>query len=318
MTNFQKKILITILYIATVCYSHAAVVDVQLTSRYLKENSYFINFLNTALSNFGDDTQKDKLIQATNFEFKAQVFQLQGNYEQCYKELRNSQQILKPLFREVLTKLYIEDATKILDSTSPLIINKSNVLAKKYVSYAYKHIRLANISVDMGHGLDEQLYSLKIKYFIEGITSIRKAKKYILLALIENAKPFAEKPEAYEQTYEDAKKAKEYPIPKTPPYEEVQKDLKDLTLRNLIKKEISEQYDLLLHHNDNYMIIDPKKKSIVVEEIINNKLKVDSRAVPLEVSEANNDNNPLKTNEVGNNQDTPTSTPATEIPKDNP
>ena len=281
---FLRNIFLTLFFYGFLFSIEAVPVNDRTTERYLHENHYFLDFMNVALSNFGNDDLNKKLIQAAQFDFKAKVWQLQGNYKECYKQIRNSQQILKDLYYNVLLSVYIEEAKKILQTVSPLIVNSNNPLSKKYISYAYQHIALAEKAASLGHGADEPLYSLKIKQFIEGIKNIRKSKKFTLAAMVENAKPPEEKPDYYVQTYEEAKKIDI--LPKTPPYKEIKDSLLDLSTRGFIKKEIIEKYNLFLHHDDNYQLIFTSKKSLVVETLndgtINNDPLSTTNTTPVE------------------------------------
>ncbi len=179
-------ILISLLVFITPAFPFS---DQTTTERILKENKYFIEFLNVGLTNLAKakiEKVDQKFFDIYQTHFNAQVSYLQSNYKNSFYNIRNSQKKQVDLCVELINNIYLEDAKNILDKLAPMIIRSKNQRARLYLTLAYRDRSICRNFETIADASNPKLYSYKVAQYIEGIKFARRAKRYGFLALYES------------------------------------------------------------------------------------------------------------------------------------
>lgn len=235
----------------------AAAPDQGFVEKILRENRYFIEFANVSVSNFGSPENEKALKEANQHNFNANLYYLESNYVDAFKEIRLSQEILLDLYYDILQKRYIEDSRTLLDLNAPIIIQSKDRKSAHFLQLGYRDVEVARQFRDMGYNYNRFLFSNKIRYYIDGIKRARRAKRFAFLALIESKTPIEDKEDYQTQTWDDARNKDERE--KIRDYERVKNNL----VNQMNRKLYSDTMNFFLHHDDNYGLISGQKKSLL-------------------------------------------------------
>jgi hypothetical protein len=235
----------------------AAAPDQGFVEKILRENRYFIEFANVCVSNFGSPENEKALKQANQHNFNANLYYLESNYVDAFKEIRLSQEILRDLYYDILQKRYIEDSRSLLDLNAPIIIQSKDRKSAHFLQLGYRDVEVARQFRDMGYNYNRFLFSNKIRYYIDGIKRARRAKRFAFLALIESKTPIEDKEDYQTQTWDDARNKDE--SEKIRDYERVKNNL----VNQMNRKLYTDTMNFFLHHDDNYGLISGQKKSLL-------------------------------------------------------
>lgn len=235
----------------------SAAPDQGFVEKILRENRYFIEFANVSVSNFGSPENEKALKEANQHNFNANLYYLESNYVDAFKEIRLSQEILLDLYYDILQKRYIEDSRTLLDLNAPIIIQSKDRKSAHFLQLGYRDVEVARQFRDMGYNYNRFLFSNKIRYYIDGIKRARRAKRFAFLALIESKTPIEDKEDYQTQTWDDARNKDERE--KIRDYERVKNNL----VNQMNRKLYSDTMNFFLHHDDNYGLISGQKKSLL-------------------------------------------------------
>jgi len=159
------------------------------TERVVKDNEYFLFFLNVCITNFGDQKMIDRLKEIYQKHFNGQIAYLQSDYPRCYKNIYESQKKQVSLFADITLNLYLKDAKNILDSMAPSIISSKDVIARKYLSLGYRSRTVGKNHYIIGDASNPKICSYIINRYIKAIKKIRRSKKYAFLSLFKSQEP---------------------------------------------------------------------------------------------------------------------------------
>lgn len=233
-----------------------------LVERILNENRYFLEFINTSVSNFGTQNNIKQLKDANQKHFNANLWYLQSEYSKAYKEIRGSQEILRDLYLDLLENRYIEDTQTLLNISAPVIIQSKDKKAELFLRLGYRDLASSHQYRKVGYNYNKFLYSNKIRYFIDGIKRARRAKRYAFLALIESKTPLEEKEDYKKQTLDEALNP-EHRFERQTDYERIRN-----TLTNRINRQLIENtHNFFLHHADNYGFVGQGKDPILENSV---------------------------------------------------
>ncbi len=252
----RKRIIqIIVLFSATAVFSVSP--DQTFTERALKDNRYFLEFINKGVSNFGTEKNIEQLKEANQHNFNANLWYLQSDYVSSFKEIRASQELMRDLYLDLLTNRYIEDARYLLDLSAPRIVQSKDKKAEMFLRLGYRDLEVSRQYYLKGFNYNRFLFSNKIRHYIDGIKRARRAKRFAFLALIESKTPVEEKDEYRTQTLDEALRKIE--TEDISDYERVKNLLTNMINRQLFKDE----YNFFLHHYDNYGYISEEKENIL-------------------------------------------------------
>lgn len=225
--------------------------------RKLRENRYFLEFVNSGVSNFGDEKCRNLLQKAAVKHYQAYREYLKGQYEESHDFIRQSQLILRDLYVYIYDAIYRRDALYLLQSNSVVVVSSRDERAIKLLNLGYRDVKHGDIYRKKGYHYPKHLYSIKIYSYIDGIKYLRQAKRYAFLALIETHTPLPDKADFKVQTAEDY--FNKEPV-------ELQRDylrVKNLLTNMIDRKYFTNDYDYFTHHDDNYGYISLGKKNLL-------------------------------------------------------
>lgn len=235
----------------------AAAPDQGFVEKILRENRYFTEFANVCVSNFGSAENEKSLKDANQHNFNANLYYLESNYVDAFKEIRLSQEILLDLYYDVLQKRYIEDSRTLLDLNAPVIIQSKDKKSSHFLQLGYRDVEVSRQFRDMGYNYNRFLFSNKIRYYIDGIKRARRAKRFAFLSLIESKTPIEDKVDYQTQTWDDHRNKDDRE--KIRDYERVKNNM----VNQMNRKLYSDGMNFFLHHDDNYGLISGQKKSLL-------------------------------------------------------
>lgn len=254
------------------------------------ENKENLNFINVALSNLAPsqeeaaqappagteapkknlDFEYFKLLKAANqSDFSGNMWYLQSNYTYGFRQLRQAQGELKGIFEIVLQK-YIEDAKALLESAAPAIIRSNDNNAKALLRLGFRDLRSSEDLYTTGLNSSPHQYRYKLTLYKEGILTLRRAKRFAILAMIYSKTPDEDKPEYQYRSNEDLKEARSEEKQRN--YEKVRDTLINYIENKRMERTIlppgnpdAKPLDLLEQHDDNYGFITSKKVDLLLE-----------------------------------------------------
>ncbi|MCZ8344048.1 MAG: AraC family transcriptional regulator [Leptospira sp.] len=255
------------------------------------ENKENLNFINVAVSNLapsqeeatgtppaaGTDPAKKnldfeyfKLLKAANqSDFSGNMWYLQSNYTYAFRQLRQAQGELKNIFEIVLQK-YIEDAKALLESAAPAIIRSNDNNAKALLRLGFRDLRSSEDLYTTGLNSSPHQYRYKLTLYKEGILTLRRAKRFAILAMIYSKTPDEDKPEYQYRSNEDLKEARSEEKQRN--YEKVRDTLINYIENKRMERTVlppgnpdAKPLDLLEQHDDNYGFITSKKVDLLIE-----------------------------------------------------
>lgn len=245
------------LFVMPLSMSWGASIDQGFVEKILRENRYFIEFVNISVSNFGSPENEKTLKDANQHNFNANLYYLESNYVDAFKEIRLSQEILLDLYYDIVQKRYIEDARTLLDLNAPIIIQSKDRKSAHFLQLGYRDVEVARQFRDMGYNYNRFLFSNKIRYYMDAIKRARRAKRFAFLSLIESKTPIEDKVDYQTQTWDDARNKDDREVIRD--YERVKNNLVNQMNRKLYENRMN----FFLHHDDNYGLISAQKKSVL-------------------------------------------------------
>ena len=243
----RKLLIVFPLYLLIQVQSiHGILADLKFMTHALETNRTFIDKINVAVTNFGEEKHYKMFEEAYMHDFNSNVYFLAANYVKSHEELLNSQKILRDLYLDILKNRYEVDAENLLKMSAPLIMLAKDKNAQYYLKKGYRHMSKAKEYRVKGYHFNRFLYSSKIKLYMAGMNQIKLAKKYAILALIESKIPIISKSDYTTQSLDVAKGLKVK--------ESIKKyhKLRFAIINNVERGNLDKNYPYLLHHADNY------------------------------------------------------------------
>ncbi len=197
----------------------------------LKDNKYFFYFINSTVSNYGNDKQRGIFTEALRRDLIARILYMKFSFDDSFTEVKQSQILLIELYRDVLIQ-EIKETRNILHESAVEVMDTNEYMPKKYLGLGYRSVKWADKTMLMADNLPETNYSIRLYEYVKAIKNIKTARRYAVVALLEKRIP----PE----------------IKKTINYNNYDQVVK------LIEEYISEKKErYLLMHRDNYYLIEP-------------------------------------------------------------
>lgn len=174
-------------FIALIVISGVPSVAADQTSveRMLKENKVYLEFLDTCITNLGGK-EGDAFFNVCEMQFNADVSFLQSDYSRAFKYIYGSQGKQIPLYVEVLSRYYLEEAKGILDKIAPNVIKSKNAPARLYLTLGYRDRAVSSNTQTVADASHPRLYSDKLYKYQEAVKVARRSMRYAFLALFES------------------------------------------------------------------------------------------------------------------------------------
>ena len=168
----------------------------------LRDNRYFIYFINSSVTNYGTDDQKKVFREIIQRDLMSQILYLKFMFYESFVEIRKSQRKLIDIYREIL-RSDIDMSKKMLDAFAPAVISSEDPLAREYLRLGYRETINTSIEMGMGDNYRPTLYSMRLYKYVKAVKRIKEAKKYGFYALIRARMTKEEKAKFKTITYDD-------------------------------------------------------------------------------------------------------------------
>ncbi|WCL50860.1 adhesin OmpL37 family surface protein [Leptospira sp. GIMC2001] len=283
--------IILVFFLAILQLSHIGAVSPDQTNLgiLIDENKKNINFLNVCMSNLapaqeskpsgeaeGQPAQKNidhdyyRIIRDINqLDFNGNMWYLQSNYSLAFRQLREAQGRMKEGYELAIQK-YLEDTRALLESTAPAIIRSDDNVAKALLRLGFRDLRTGEDRFLMGFNSSPYQYRYKILLYSEGITILRRGKRYAILAMLASKTPDEDKAEYQYWSLDDLKEAREEP--KEPNYDKVKNNLSNYVDNKRLERKVvppanpqATPLDLFEQHDDNYGMITENRLDLIME-----------------------------------------------------
>lgn len=203
-------IILTIIFFVTGSYaqrtrtSQAAGEQVK-SEKCLKENRYFFYFINSSITNFGNEEDKKLFKEAIQRDMLAQLLFMRMHFRDAYVEVRKSQKILVDLYGITLRR-DIQMTKALLDEAAPAGIHSKDNRAMSYLQLGYRDVKSAQINMVMGDNFRPSLYSMRLLQYVKSMKYVKSGKRFAFLSMIETATPRGEKKPHEHLSYQEIEK----------------------------------------------------------------------------------------------------------------
>jgi len=200
--------------------------------RGLRDNRYFFYFINSSITNFGSEEERELFTRAIRHDILGQLLYMRFQFSEAYREIRKSQKIMIDLYRITLNR-DIGTTRKLLNEFAPKVIHAADRRARSYLWLGYRDMKNAGTNMVMGDNYYETLYSMRLYQYVKSIKLAKEGRRYAFLALLEVNTPQEQK----------------VPFPNLK-YEEIEKGIAS------IANEENREYYLKLHMDNFYRVKD--------------------------------------------------------------
>ncbi|TAL35804.1 MAG: hypothetical protein EPN93_09350 [Spirochaetes bacterium] len=154
----------------------------------LKDNRYFFYFINSSITNFGSDQEKQLFKKAIQYDILAQILYMRFQFRDAYIEIRKSQKLLIDLYGMTLTR-DLSGSKKLLDEFAPQAVTSKDNRSRSYLWLGYRDQKTAEINQMIGDNTTVSLYSMRLYQYAKAIKMAKHARRYAILSRIEHQIP---------------------------------------------------------------------------------------------------------------------------------
>ncbi len=180
----------------------------------LKDDRYFIYFLNTTVTNYGNDQQKKVFREIIQRDIFSQFLYMKYMFFESFREIRKCQKSLIDMYKEFLTQDIMMTRTE-LDLFAAKVVTSKDPLARLYLKLGYRETVNTSIEMGMADHYRETLYSMRLYKYVKAIKRIKEAKKYAFFAYLRASQTKDEKQQNKQLTFDETVKKLETIIDKT-------------------------------------------------------------------------------------------------------
>lgn len=149
----------------------------------LRDNRYFIYYLNTTVSNYGNSEQQNAFRQIIQRDIMSQFLYMKFMFYESFSTIRREQKDLIELYRIFLDQ-DISSTKKMLDSFAAIVITSKDPLARHYIMLGYREMTSTKTEMIMADNYRLSLYSMRLYKYVKAMKRIKEAKKYGFFAVI--------------------------------------------------------------------------------------------------------------------------------------
>lgn len=189
--TFKKVILISCITISLAVPLHSQRTKSSLSAgeqrhaqRGLKNNLYFLAFINSTITNSGTEKEKQIYTEAVQRDILARIVYMKFQFHEAFTEIKKSQILLIELMK-TLTQRGTAEATVLLHEFAPHVLKSKDKAAKKYISLGYRSVSEAGKIALAADNLPETNYSIRIYEYIKALKLAKYARRYAIIAMIE-------------------------------------------------------------------------------------------------------------------------------------
>lgn len=149
----------------------------------LKDNKYFFYFIDSTVSNFGNEDEKKIFKEAIQRDIMARLLYMKFRFSESYREIRRSQELLIKVYRSSL-KRDLENTMSLLNGFAGLIAGSEAVRPRHYLHLGYRDKKVAETHMMMADNYRESLLSMRLYKYVRAIKKAKHGKRYAFLAFI--------------------------------------------------------------------------------------------------------------------------------------
>jgi hypothetical protein len=179
----------------------------------LNDNRYFIYFINSSITNYGSDKQRELFREIVQRDIMSQFLYMKFLFNESYFQIRKSQEQMISLYREVLSS-EIVSAKKQLDSFAPVVVTSKDALAKHYLYLGYRETTSTKNEMIMADSYRTTLFSMRLYRYVKAVKRVKEAKKYALFAAVRMKQSPQEKVKQKSITYDEIEQKLPGMVPK--------------------------------------------------------------------------------------------------------
>ncbi len=180
----------------------------------LKDNRYFIYFLNTTVTNYGNDGQKKIFREVIQRDIFSQFLYMKYQFYESFREIRKCQKSLIDLYKEFLSQDIVM-TRKELDSFAARVVSSKDPLARHYLQLGYRETVNTSVEMGMADNYRETLYSMRLYKYVKAIKRVKEAKKYAFFAYLRATQTEEEKQSRKVPTFDETVKKLESVLDKS-------------------------------------------------------------------------------------------------------
>ena len=168
----------------------------------LKDNKYYIYYIDFTITNYGTDAEKEKLREIVKRDIMCQILYLRFSFRESFKYIRINQKELVSLYRKKLSDEQLA-IKALLDSFAPSAVNSEDPKAKLYLTLGYRELSCSKAETIMADNYKPLLYSLRLHRYSRAMKRLKEAKRFAILSRIQMNMPPEEKIKEKILTFEE-------------------------------------------------------------------------------------------------------------------
>lgn len=150
----------------------------------IKDNRYFIYYINSTISNFGTEEDKKKFEDIIKRDIVSQFFYMRYLFSGSYKQIRIAQKDMIDLYKKKLDD-EITLTQSLLNSYAAPVIQSEDARARLYLRLGYRNVKHAEIDKGMADAYRTTLYSMRLYKYVKAMKKVKEGKRFAILCLIQ-------------------------------------------------------------------------------------------------------------------------------------
>ncbi len=151
--------------------------------RSLKNARYFIEFLDSTVSNSGTDEEKNLFIEAVRRDTISRILYMKFAFHDSFTETKKSHIIIIQLLQKLIAR-ETSGARELLNDFAREVFKSGISQSKKYIALGYRSLKWSEKTGIMADNFTESNYSIRIYEYITALKRAKYAKRYAILAII--------------------------------------------------------------------------------------------------------------------------------------
>lgn len=151
--------------------------------RSLKNARYFIEFLDSTITNSGSEEEKKIYLEAIRRDTISRIMYMKFAFHESFAETKKSHLLLIDLFKKTINR-EIDSARSMLNRFAAEVLRKRERQSRKYIALGYRSIKWSEKTLIMADNLPERNYSIRIYEYVNSLKRAKYAKRYAILSLI--------------------------------------------------------------------------------------------------------------------------------------
>ncbi len=151
----------------------------------LKDNRYFFYFINSSISNFGEESEIKAFKEAIQRDILSQLLYMKFLFNESFEQIRKAQEMLIGLYRKTIIR-DIRITMELLNDYAPQVIKSNDPNARLYLKLGYRDSAVAKQYMVMADNYRQKLYSLRLYRYVKAIKKAKHGKRYAFLSALQS------------------------------------------------------------------------------------------------------------------------------------